>query len=345
MNRLLRKQWSLSVGSRLLLGLVPSLLAAAMVAGLVYWGEYGREAPNAVVAIAAVLAMLTLVATLLNVRYLVRRFDRITEIVRSEATRGPTGARTGSTDEFDRIEQVVGQLGSALTQSEAERTRADAHSAAHLKEQSTMLAALVRDNLARLDEVRLPLHILLETKFGELNENQEELLRDARNASDEMDSALRRMGQVADADRDAMPVKRELVQVNEVVRAILPLIRASAERRDARVDVSLEPGLPRVLADRARLAEALSLLATRTASVSDGEHPVTVGTRRDGSVVVIELRPVPPPEAGGSSTALAERLVTAQGGEVKRAPDRFEVRVGDMPRQAGSAAGQVSAAP
>jgi len=327
MNRLLRRSWTLSVGARLLLGLVPSLLSAGLVAGLVYWGEYGRQAPHAIVAAAAVLAACTLVVTLWNVRYLVRRFDRVTEMIVAEAARRAGGERSGGTDEFDRIEQVVGDLGHALTRSEAERARADAQGAARLQEQSTLLAALVRDTLARLDEVRMPLHILLEAKFGDLNENQEELLRDARTASDEMDAALRRMGQVADADRDAMPVQRELVQLNDVVRAILPLIRASAERHGARVALSLEPGLPRIQADRARLAEALTLLATLSASASDGTHPVGVSTRREGREAVIELSPLPP-SPSGAGAALAERLVMVQGGTVVRGADRFEVRVG-----------------
>jgi signal transduction histidine kinase len=340
MNGLLRKEWTLSVGSRLLLGLVPSLLAAAMVAGLVYWGEYGRKAPEAVVAASVVLAALTLALTLWNVRYLVRRFDRITEIIQAEASRDPAGARTGATDEFDRIEHVVGHLGSALTMAEAQRARTDAQTAAHLWEQSTMLAALVRDALARLDDVRLPLHILLETRFGELNENQEELLRDARTASDEMDSALRQLGQVADADRDAMPVKRELVQVNDVVRAILPLIRASAERHGARVDVVLEPGLSRVLADRARLAEALSLLAALAAGASGTDRPVVVSTRRQDGAVVIDILPFPTgTTAGVASAALAERLVTVQGGEVLRAAGGVTVHMGHI---GGSATGATS---
>ncbi|MHB8838348.1 MAG: hypothetical protein ACYC7F_05285, partial [Gemmatimonadaceae bacterium] len=183
MNQLLRRNWSLSVGARLSLGLVPSLLSAGLVAGLVYWGEYGRQAPHEIVYAAAVLAALTLALTLWNVRYLVRRFDRVTEIVVAEAARRASGERSGETDEFDRIEQVVGQLGHALTKSEAARARADALALARLREQSTLLAALVRDTLSRLDDVRLPLHILLEAKFGELNPNQEELLRDARGAS------------------------------------------------------------------------------------------------------------------------------------------------------------------
>ncbi len=326
MNRLLRKQWTLSVGGRLLMGLVPSLLAAAMVAGLVYWGEYGRQAPRTVLAISGVLAALTLVLTWSNVRYLVRRFDRITEIMRVEAARGAPGT-SGADDEFDRIEQVVGGLGSALTKAEAHRARVDAEAAARLREQSTMLAALVRDTMSRLDDVRMPLHILLETKFGELNENQEELLRDARGAADEMDAALRQLGHVADADRDAMPIKRELVQVNDVVRAILPLIRASAERRDARVDVALEPGLPRVMADRARLAEALSLFATLSASASAGDLPVTVVTRLSDRGVAIDLSPASA-EPGGASVALAGRLVAAQGGEIAVTADGVTVSLG-----------------
>jgi hypothetical protein len=43
-----------------------------------------------------------------------------------------------------------------------------------------MLSVTVRSTLAQLDEVRLALHILPEAKFGELNENQEELLGTAR---------------------------------------------------------------------------------------------------------------------------------------------------------------------
>ena len=64
--------------------------------------------------------------------------------------------------------------------------------------------------VAQLDEVRLPLHILLETRFGDLNENQEELLRDARTGADAMNAALRRLAQVVDADCGALPASSRL---------------------------------------------------------------------------------------------------------------------------------------
>jgi K+-sensing histidine kinase KdpD len=217
-----------------------------------------------------------------------------------------------------------------------------------------MLAAVVQDAVAQLDEIRLPIHILLDTRFGDLNENQEELLRDARNAADAMDEALRRLGQVADADRGALPVQRELVQVNDVVRAVLPLANAAAERRGARVDTSLEPGLPRVLADRARLAEALTLLTREAASTAGPERPLMLATGRDSGTVTITIAPpiAEGPTAGGiaqseaathtaggartsqeiGDTILATRLVMVQGGSLEKTPTGTVVRVGSPPR-------------
>jgi K+-sensing histidine kinase KdpD len=202
-----------------------------------------------------------------------------------------------------------------------------------LREHATLLAATVRSALAQLDEVRLPLHILLEARFGALNENQEELLGTARDAADAMDAALRRLAQVADADRGALPVQREPVPVNDVVRAVLPLARAAAERRQARVELSLEPGLPRVMADRVRLAEALALLVEGAAACVGPASPLRVTTAREQRRVVVSI--APPDQAGGAAgpssdhdVVLARRLVEAQGGAVERVRDGVRVVIG-----------------
>ena len=347
----MRRRTTLTVGRRLFLGLLPALLAVLLAVGLAYYGEYQRQAPALIVLGAAVLAVASLVVTWINTRYLSARIMRLTGTMpEADGRRG----ESGGTDEFDRIERVVDHLGSALSASEAERARLDAAAATRLREEATMLAAVVHDTMAQLDDVRLPLHILLETRFGDLNENQEELLRDARTAADAMANALRRLAQVADADRGALTPQRELVQVNDVVRAILPLARAAAERQSARVDTSLEPGLPRVMADRARLAEALTLLAVETAAVAGPEDPLTIATARVGSGVSITLAPAlrTSPEAGGAgsmpardrpardsaelpeerhdsgATVLARRLIAVQGGSADETASGLVVRLG-----------------
>jgi len=323
MTPFIRRNVSTSVAWRLAAGVLPSVLAVGLVIGLFYYGEYGRAAPRIIQIVAAALTGVSIVIAWVNASYFADRLARL-----ARATAQASGV-PGPTDEFDRIEQAVGSLGSALSAAEAERARTDALAAARLKEQATMLAGVVNDSIAQLDEVRLPLQILLESPFGELNENQEELLRDARSAADTIDVALRRLAQVAEVDRDALPVQHELVQVNDVVRSVLPLARAAAERKGARTETALEPGLPRVAGDRARLAEALSLFVTEAAEASDPEHPLTISTARDGSRAIIRIAPADGSALGSTSALiLASRLMAAQKGEVAVDAGNLVLRVG-----------------
>jgi signal transduction histidine kinase len=304
-------------------GVLPSVLAVGLVIGLFYYGEYGHAAPRVILVAAAALTVVSMIVAWANAHYFAERLARI-----ARATEQATDL-AGPTDEFDRIERAVGNLGSALTAAEAERVRTDERTAARLKEEATMLAGVVSDAIAQLDEVRLPLQILLESPFGELNENQEELLRDARMAADAIDVALRRLAQVADVDREALPVQHELVQVNDVVRSVLPLARAAAERRGARTETTLEPGLPRVLGDRARLAEALSLFVTHAAEGSSPERALTVGTARDGARAIIRIAPANGDALGIAPTLiLGSRLIAAQSGEVSVSDGSLVLLVG-----------------
>jgi len=317
---------SRSVAWRLAAGVLPSVLAVALVVGLFYYGKKGRGAPELILVLATALTMVSVVVAWVNARYFADRLARI-----ARASESASGARSPS-DELDRIERAVGSLGSALTAAEAERVRTNAEAAARLHDQATMLAGVVTDAIAQLDGVRLPLQILLESPFGELNENQEELLRDARAASDAIDVGLRRLAQVADVDRDALPVQRELVQVNDVVRSVLPLARAAAERRGARTEAVLEPGLPRVVGDRTRLAEALSLFLTDAAEITGPNAPLVVTTARDGTRAVIRVSPsrAHSTEVDGAAPPLilASRLITAQGGGVDIGGSEILLRVG-----------------
>jgi len=333
---------SRSVAWRLAAGVLPSVLAVGLLIGLFYYGKAGRTTPQVILIAASALTVASIIIAWVNAAHFADRLARL-----ARATEDALGTR-GPTDEFDRIEQAVGTLGSALTASKAEHARLDAVSAARLHDQATMLAGAVSDSLSQLDQVRLSLQILLESPFGELNDNQEELLRDARAAADAIDASLRRLGQVADIDRDAFQVQHELVQVNDVVRSVLPLARAAAERRGARTETALEPGLPRVAGDRTRLAEALSLLVVDAAAETGQDTPLSVSTARDGNRALIRISPRTKgaadqnlrPSAGGASASagaeagrsttflVAARLIEAQGGELHATDNQLEARIG-----------------
>lgn len=319
-----RSRVSRPIAWRLTAGVLPSLLAIGLVIGLFYYGQYGRAAPRTILIAAAALVLAAVVIAWANANYFAERLARL-----AQSTAKASGG-SERTDEFDRIERAVGSLGSALSAAEAERVRSDQMAAARLNEQATMLAGVVSDTIAQLDQVRLPLQILLESPFGELNENQEELLHDARGAADAIDVALRRLGQVADVDRDAIPVQRELVQINDVVRSVLPVARAAAERRGARTETILEPGLPRVVADRARLAEALALLLAESAAKASPALSLQISTVRAGSRAEIRIVPASgPARADAAPLILASRLIAAQGGEVAVDEAALTLRVGE----------------
>ena len=324
MTQRFRRRLSRSVAWRLAAGVVPSVLAVALLVGLFYYGEKGRGAPRLILVAAAALTLVSVVVAWRNAMYFAERLARLARTT----AKINDGERT---DEFDRIERVVGHLGSALSASEAERARTDAVATARLHQQATMLAGVATDAISQLDDVRLPLQILLESPFGELNENQEELLRDARAAADAIDIALRRLAQVADIDRDALAVQHELVQVNDVVRSVLPLGRAAAERRGARTEIALEPGLPRVVADRARLAEALALFVTDAAGESGAERALRISTSPDAGCAVIRISPVSDQaRANAAPLILASRLIAVQGGDVTIGADDVQLRVGSQ---------------
>ena len=301
---------SLAVGQRLLLGLAPSLLAVALVVALAYYGELGRQAPEYVVGAAAVLALASVLLTWWNTRYIVGRLRRLGGAVLDAREGGPH-------DDLDRIEREVTSLRHALNTN----ARAHAHERTQLTrqlhQQSTMLAATVRAVTAHVDEVRLPLHILLDARFGDLNENQEELLVAARTNADTIDAVLRSLTIVVDADRDALSARQEPVALNDIVRAILPMVRTTAERRSTRVDVVLEPALPRVWANRAGLAESLALLATLAVEQLTAGQVLSVTTRNGDTHSLIVCAPVNPALLNESLAIVALRLLAVQFAELR----------------------------
>ena len=297
----------LAVGQRLLLGLAPALLAVVVVLALAYYGEIGRQAPEYVVAGAAILAISSLVLTWRNTQYLVSRLRRLGRLDE------PAGGDESTTplDDLDRIEREVSRLQEALQRADARAREDRSRYDRRMHEQATVLAATVRGAAAQLDEVRLPLHILLDARFGTLNENQEELLVAARAGAEGLDTAMRRLATVADADRDTLAMRLEPVSLNDVVRAVMPMARASADRRSVRISVELEPALPRAWADRAALAEAVALLSTRLIESLDSSTIVTVSTRHTASHCLLQF--MISPGLTVTLDVVAERLLHAQG--------------------------------
>ena len=90
---------------------------------------------------------------------------------------------------------------------------------------------IVADNAAkRLEEVRLPLHILLENRFGDLNENQEEMLGAARAAAEATDADVVALRTIAELDLGTRTLRRDRILPGDMIRALVPTLQADSRK-------------------------------------------------------------------------------------------------------------------
>lgn len=317
----------MKVGQRLFLAVLPAVLGVLLVAALAYWGQYAHRAPTAVVVAASVASVISLVMAWTNTRYVARRLERLTStgaratsrvgVVRealSGALRGRE-APAARPDEIDTIENVVDHLSGAVADAEADRAKQEATLDAQRRSYAELLASATAVVERRLEEIRLPLHILLENRFGDLNENQEEMLGAARAAADDVGAELSRLRAIADLDRGVVTLRSDRVHVADVLRSVLPILSADGDRRGVRVQMEIAPALPAIRADRRVLQEALELLLRDCVQRTPVEKELRIDAEADQSSIVIRAKHGgPPPRA--QDVALAERLIAAQGGEL-----------------------------
>jgi signal transduction histidine kinase len=298
----------------LYLAVVPAILGLFTVAALAYWGHMYRRAPGWVVAAAAVAAVGSLILAWRNTRYVARRLERLV------GRPSPSGAP----DELDSIEAVVDRLTGAVTEAEADSRRREVAATQRISEYAALLSEASSALSRQLDEVRLPLHILLENHFGPLNENQEEMLAGAHTAAEAADLELRRLRDIADLDRGALSLRREQVRLGELLRALKPQLEADGERAGVTVALDVTPGLPRVAGDRVRLQEALErLLRYLVRHATPGNAiSIAVGTEAGQIVLTVEGGPALTLDA---DIALARRIILAHRGTLDDQASRTRV--------------------
>jgi signal transduction histidine kinase len=327
-----------NVSQRLYLAVMPAILGVFAVAALAYWGQYDRQAPHVLVIVGVIASVGSLVVAWRNTRYVASRVTRLAAPV-----------QVARDDELDAIEQEVDRLRSAVAGAEAAQAGAQQRADASVQEYGALVADAATAAARQLDEIRMPLHILLENRFGDLNDNQEEMLAAARTAADDAQASLERLRQVADVDRGMLRLRVERVRLTDLVAALLPGLTAEAAHGSVAVSSDLSPWLPCAMGDRARVGQALALLATdavrRTAAggevrITSGEpdspEHTTAGIRAGGHTPAAPAGDAPNrPEPmvrlvishgtlPGRMTdiALADRLIAALGGRVQHSDDR-----------------------
>lgn len=314
------------IAQRLFLAVVPAIVGLFTVAALAYWGHMYRAAPEWVILVAAVAAVGSLVIAWQNTRYVARRIERLAGPGVDQGTRSRSPFRAvrdvtlpqlnASRDEIDSIEDVVDRLSSAVSVAEADSQQREAAASERVQEYAALLAEAASAVTRQLEEVRLPLHILLENHFGQLNENQEEMLAAARTATEAAGIELGRLRDIASLDRGTLDIRREQVRLGELLQALRPQLQADGERAGVRLTVDIMPGLPRVAGDRIRLQQALELLLRHLVRHAAPGNTLGITASRvdDDFLLTVDHGPAPALDA---DIALARRIILAHRGSLE----------------------------
>jgi signal transduction histidine kinase len=313
------------VGQRLMLAVVPAVIGVLAVAALAYWGQYARQAPEIVIVVAVLASIASLILAWRNTRYVARRVEGIA--VRSARTADARAAAATARDELDEIEERVHGLHSAAETARTDRTeRASAERRAD--EWSALLEEVVAQVAEGVHEVQLPLHILLDSPFGALNENQEEMLAAARSAAESAEVKLRQARKLIDVERGTVRMQPKPVGLTELLRPALAIAEANAAKRGISLRPMLSPALPRAVVDSMHAQEAVTIAlrdAVERTPVGGTLHVET--SEADPSRLRIRV-------TGGSYAAplslamrLAGGLLRVQGGALVAGDDEMTIQL------------------
>ncbi|MDP6388473.1 MAG: PAS-domain containing protein [Alphaproteobacteria bacterium] len=201
-------------------------------------------------------------------------------------------------------------------------------------------------------ELRTPLNaiagfseILGDTHFGPLNDRQREYLASITNASKQLMALIDDILDLATIDAGYMALDLSAVDVGEVLEAVGDLTRERLEGEHAPIEIDCPDDIGEIVADGARLRQALVNLVYNVTSEAPGGRPVALSARRvkkDILVTVGDPADDEPEAAGlqflvpggndrfirrsdtGLGLALTRSLIELHGGEVnlKAQPDQ-----------------------
>jgi hypothetical protein len=233
----------MKVVTRLNLTILPAVIGLCTVSALAYWGEFERQAPTVVVVLAVVATVGSAYVAWHNTRVISHRLG---EVAAAKASlRRTTDARVEAAD-------------------------------ARVARSEHLMRDVVQLSLKQIEEARLALHILQSNPFGELNENQEELVAAARTAMDTADSELRTMARVVSlSSRTGVPTA-SAIRLRSLLE--VPLAMAVGGIQEVREAVRLPQldELPAVAVDVPAVQEALSLLFRDCVAAHPPGEPLTI---------------------------------------------------------------------
>src|SRR3954469_184053 len=217
-------------------------------------------------------------------------------LVRPDRVVGALVVRRKSTGPFS--DETCELLSAFASQSAVALTNARLYQ--QLEQQSAALADASRHKsefLASMShELRTPLNavigfseVLLERMFGDLNERQEDYLRDIHSAGRHLLALLGDILDLSKIEAGRMELELTTFPVDDVLHQALSLVRERAALHGIQLTLEAEDGLGAVTADELRLKQVLLNLLSNAVKFTPDGGSVAVRAWRDGETVDITV--------------------------------------------------------
>ena len=338
------------VGQRLFLAVLPAILGVFTVVGLAYWGEYAHQAPHALIVVAIIAAVVSLGMAWHNTRYVAHRIEHLalrtgktlagsqTPRLRdlASAVTGGVITHSGTADELDTIESTVHDINSTVQRAQEAGERRAQLAEARQAEYSAVIDEVTRRMTSRLEEAEMPLHVLLSSPFGSLNENQEEMLAAAQAALDVADRDVRLLRTLLALDRGELSTVPQPIGLAELLKPALAIAQAHGRSAKVAVHTDISQTAPRVIADAMQAQAALTTIFTTAVArtPADGEIGIKAEESEHGRIRITVSH-------GGAGEAmgqpsldirLARRLIGLQHGTLRESNGNITIELeGETP--------------
>ena len=146
-------------------------------------------------------------------------------------------------------------------------------------------------------ELRTPLNavigfsdVLLERMFGELNERQDEYLRDIRDSGRHLLELINEILDLSKVEAGRMELDPARLPLLPVLEHGLAMVRERAERTGISLELTADPAVDTVWADELKLKQVVLNLLTNAVKFTGAGGSVVVTARRDGDAAEVTVR-------------------------------------------------------
>ena len=302
------------------------------------------------------LLLLGLVLAVLASLYFVRKMVTPIQALQAGAARIGAGAldqrievRTG--DELESLAEQFNAMAAQLRESYADleqkvedRTREVAEKSRELElasqHKSEFLANMSHELRTPLNAILGFSEVLLERMFGDLNERQEEYLRDVLTSGQHLLALINDILDLSKVEAGRMDLELDEFSLRDALEHGLTMLRERASNHAIALDLTVDPGVDLIEADERKVKQVVFNLLSNAVKFTPDGGQIVVSARADGDDVLITVRDsgvgISPEdqallfeefrqvgegtrqvEGTGLGLALSKRFVELHGGQIK----------------------------